>query len=167
MKINSIKKKGVDRVFDIEVKDHHHYILENGVVSHNSALKYSASSIVGLGKSKEKDSDNKMSGIIVRCKTLKGRKTKEGGEIRTLLSFKNGLSKYYGLIDIALKYDIFRKSSTKIEVPNGEKVFEKHIMKNPEKYFNEETLNKINEACKKEFFYGGMEELEDKEDENE
>jgi RecA/RadA recombinase len=125
-------------------------------VSGGSGLKYSASSIVALGKSKEKDSDGKMSGVKIRCKMLKGRKTREGGEIRTLLSFSQGLSKFYGLVDIAIKHNIFRKVSTKIEVCNGDKVFEKHIYKNPEKYFDEETLNKINEACKKEFFYGGM-----------
>lgn len=127
-------------------------------MSGGGGLKYSASSIVALGKSKDKDSAGKMTGVVVRCRMNKGRLTREGGEIKTLLSFSDGLSRYYGLVDIALKHEIFKKSANKIELPNGEKVFEKHLMKNAEKYFTKEILDQINDACKKEFFYGGMNE---------
>jgi len=37
MKIKSIKKNGVKPTWDIEVPNVHHYIMENGCVSHNSA----------------------------------------------------------------------------------------------------------------------------------
>lgn len=132
-----------------------------------SGLKYSASAIVALGKSKDKDTDGTLSGVKVRCKVLKGRDTKEGSEVRTLLSFSSGLSRYYGLVEIALKHGIFEKVSNKIKVVSGETIFEKHLMKNPDKYFDKDTLNLINDACKKEFLYGSdftEQESDDEED---
>jgi RecA/RadA recombinase len=135
-------------------------------LSGGSGLKYSASSIVALGKSKEKDSAGKMSGVKIRCKMMKGRQTREGSEVKTLLSFSSGLSRYYGLLDIALKHNIFKKVSTKVELPDGTKVFEKHINNNPEKYFTKEILDRVNDACKKEFFYGGIDEEETSEEQD-
>jgi hypothetical protein len=70
------------------------------------------------------------------------------------LNYDSGLSKYYGLVDIAVKYDIFKKVSTRIELPDGEKVFEKNINENPEKYFTKEVMEKLEVAVAKEFKYG-------------
>ena len=49
---------------------------------------------------------------------------------------------------------IFKKVSTRYELPDGSKAFGKTIVENPEKYFTHEVLNKINEYCKEEFLYG-------------
>jgi hypothetical protein len=64
------------------------------------------------------------------------------------------LNRYYGLLDLAEKYDIIKKVSTRYELPDGSKVFGKQIINDPEKYFTKELLEKINEYCKKEFLYG-------------
>jgi hypothetical protein len=58
-----------------------------------------------------------------------------------------------------LKHGIFKKNSTKIELPDGKTVFESHINKNPEKFFTEEVLKALDLAASKEFKYG-MEEAE-------
>ena len=60
----------------------------------------------------------------------------------------------YGLVPIAEKYEIFKKVSTRFELPDGSKVFEKTLNNDPEKYFTDEIMEKIDEVCKKEFLYG-------------
>jgi len=72
-----------------------------------------------------------------------------------LLTYDKGLDRYYGLLDLAEKYEIFKKVSTRYELPNGSKVFGKEINNNPLKYFNDEVMVKLEEAAKKEFLYGG------------
>ena len=93
-------------------------------------------------------------GNIIHCKLHKGRFTKENKMVDVKLNYDSGLSKYYGLVDIAVKYDIFKKVSTRIELPDGEKVFEKTINENPEKYFTKEVMEKLEVAVAKEFKYG-------------
>ena len=57
------------------------------------------------------------------------------------LTYDKGLDRYYGLLDLALKYDIFKSVSTRIELPDGSKTFGKTINNNPEKYFTEDILD--------------------------
>ena len=109
---------------------------------------------VCLSKRKDKDADGEVVGNIIHCKLHKGRFTKENKMVDVKLNYDSGLSKYYGLVDIAVKYDIFKKVSTRIELPDGEKVFEKTINENPEKYFTKEVMEKLEVAVAKEFKYG-------------
>ena len=53
-----------------------------------------------------------------------------------------------------VKFGIFKKVSTRYELPNGLKVFESVILKEPEKYFTKDILDLIDEKCKDEFLYG-------------
>ena len=39
----------------------------------------------------------------------------------TLLNYESGLSPYYGLTEIAVKHGVFKKVSTRIELPDGHK----------------------------------------------
>jgi hypothetical protein len=55
MKIKSIERIGKNPVYDISVKDVNHYVLENGVVTHNTGLIYSANQAFIIGKAQEKD----------------------------------------------------------------------------------------------------------------
>jgi RecA/RadA recombinase len=119
-----------------------------------TGLKYAASTIVMLGKRKEKDG-TEVIGNIIKVKMYKSRLSKENSQVEVLLSYEKGLDKYYGLIDIAEKYDIFKKSSTRYELPDGSKVFGKTINEDPEKYYTKEILERIDQAAKKEFSYGG------------
>ena len=112
-----------------------------------SGLKYAATTIVYLSKRKEKDSDGDVVGNVIHCKLYKGRITKENKMVDVLLKYDSGLDRYYGLVDLALKYGIFKKVSTRIELPDGKTAFEKNIRENPEKFFTEEVMKKLEEAA--------------------
>ena len=118
-----------------------------------SGLKYAASSIVYLSKKKEKDG-TEVIGNIVHCKNHKSRLTIENKMVDVRLSYEKGLDKYYGLLDIAEKYNIFKKVSTRYELPDGTKQYGKSIMSEPDKYFTEDIMKQIEEAVGKEFKYG-------------
>lgn len=119
-----------------------------------SGLKYAASSIIYLGKRKEKDADNQVIGNIIHCKNYKSRLTKENAQIDVRLTYKEGLDRYYGLLEIAEEAGIFKKVSTRYEMPDGTKVFGKSINDEPEKYFTKDILKQIDETTKKKFLYG-------------
>ena len=118
-----------------------------------SGLKYAASSIVYLSKRKEKDG-TEVVGNIIHCKNYKSRLTKENAQIDVRLTYKDGLDRHYGLLDLAIEAGIFNKVSTRIELPDGTKVFGKTINDEPEKYFTKEILDKIDEYTKRKFSYG-------------
>jgi RecA/RadA recombinase len=120
--------------------------------SGGTGLKYAASTIVMLSKSKEKEGDAVV-GNVLHAKIDKGRQTKENSQVDLLLRYDSGLNKYYGLLDLAAKYNIFKKVSTRYEMLDGTKVFEKEINENPEQYFTPEILKQIDIAAGKEFKY--------------
>lgn len=122
-------------------------------MSGGSGLKYTASQIVFLGKKKEKDGQEVI-GNIIKVNMMKSRFTKENKKIEVLLTYDKGLDRYYGLLQLAEKYDIIKKVSTRYELPDGSKVFGKAINKNPEKYFTEDIMAQLEEVAKKEFMYG-------------
>ena len=118
-----------------------------------SGLKYAASSIIFLSKKKEKDG-TEVIGNIVHCKNHKSRLTIENKMVDVRLTYDKGLDKYYGLLELAIKYDIFKSVSTRIELPDGSKTFGKTINNEPEKYFTEDIMKQLDEAAQKEFKYG-------------
>ena len=123
-----------------------------------SGLKYAASSIVYLSKKKEKDG-TEVIGNIVHCKNQKSRLTIENKMVDVRLTYDKGLDRYYGLIDLAVKYGIFKQVSTRIELPDGTKQYGKTINNDPEKYFTEDIMKQIDEAAMKEYKYGSVSEL--------
>ena len=125
------------------------------VMGGGSGLKYAASSILFLSRKKEKEG-TEVIGNIIHCKNEKSRLTVENRVVDVMLTYKKGLDRYYGLIDLAIKYGIFKKSSTRVELPGGTTQFAKTINNNPEKYFTKEVLDKLNEAAKQEFLYGNQ-----------
>ena len=118
-----------------------------------SGLKYAASNIIYLSKRKEKDG-KEVIGNIIHCKNYKSRLTKENALIDVRLTYKDGLDKYYGLLDLAIKHNIFKSVSTRIELPDGSKQYAKTINNEPDKFFTKDILAQIDEAAKKEFLYG-------------
>ena len=118
-----------------------------------SGLKYAASSIIYLSKKKEKDG-TEVIGNIIHCKNQKSRLTVENKMVDVRLTYDKGLDRYYGLLDLAEKCGVFKKVSTRFELPDGTKQFGKTILNNPETYFTEEVMEKLNEAAGKEFLYG-------------
>lgn len=119
-----------------------------------TGLKYAASTIVYLSKKKDKDADGDVVGNIINCKLYKSRFTKENKVVSVKLNYDTGLDPYYGLVEVALETGIFKKVSTRIELPDGSTAFEKNINDNPEKYFTPEVLKSLEEAVAKEFKYG-------------
>lgn len=123
MKTYKIKKieKSKNDVFDFSVEDSRHYILSNGVISHNSVGSYfptniqsggsgaiyNASIILEFGKANlkedDKDSSKKAadmgmnkSGILVTSKVVKNRFAKPI-PIKFHISFYKGMNRYVGL----------------------------------------------------------------------
>lgn len=169
MKVKSINKvKSNLKVYDFTVDDVHHYVLDNGVISHNSyvpmkeigggtGLKYAASTICMLTKKKDKEGTDVV-GNIIKARMYKSRLTKENKDVEVRLSFTKGLDRYYGLLELAEKHGLVKKVSTRIEMPDGTKVFAKSVYSEPEKYFTQEFLDRIDKAAKKEFMYGSEDE---------
>ena len=129
-------------------------------ISGGSGLKYAASSIAMLTKKKDKDGTDVI-GNIIKVTMHKSRFTKENKKVEVKLSYDKGLDRYYGLLDLAEKYDIIKKVSTRYEMPDGSKVFGKAINENPEKYFTDEIMAQLEMAANAEFLYG-QDDVEDK-----
>jgi len=119
-----------------------------------SGLEYAASTIIFLGKKKDKEKDGTISGAIITANLKKSRMTIENKKVETRLNYSHGLDPYYGLLDLAIKFGVFKKVSTRIELPDGSKAFESQIENDPVKYFTPEILMKIDEYCQAEFMYG-------------
>ena len=123
------------------------------VMGGGSAMQYAASSIVFLSKRKEKDG-TEVIGNVIHCKMQKSRMTKENKMVDVLLTYKDGLHKYYGLLEMAEAAGVFKKVSTRFELPDGSKMFGKQILADPEKYFTEDILNQLDNYTKIEYTYG-------------
>lgn len=101
MKIKSIAAVGKRKVFDLSVKDAEHYVLENGVVTHNTGSYYSADAIWILGRQQDKDADG-LSGYHFVINIEKSRYVKEKSKIPITVSFEGGINRWSGLLDVAL-----------------------------------------------------------------
>ena len=152
-KIKSITSVGVGDVYDISVEKYENYILENGVVTHNSGLKYAASTIIYLSKKKEKDG-TEVIGNIIKAKTQKSRLSKENKDVEIRLFYdERGLDKYYGLLELGELGGLWKNVAGRYEI-GGKKLYAKEILKDPEKYFNAEVMQALDETAQKEFSYG-------------
>jgi len=118
-----------------------------------SGSKYASSITISLTKAKEKDGDEVI-GSVISCTAVKSRLVREQTKVKTLIRFSGGLDRYYGLVDLAEKSGAFKKVSTRYEMPDGRKVFEKAIEKTPEKFFTTDVLDIIENYVNKNFRYG-------------
>ena len=118
-----------------------------------SGLKYAASTIIYLTKKKEKDGKDVI-GNIIKAKTHKSRLSKENKEVEIRLYYdERGLDKYYGLLDLGEIGGLWKNVAGRYEV-NGKKVYGKQILANPDEYFTEEVMQKLDEIAKEYFSYG-------------
>lgn len=122
-------------------------------MSGGSGLKYTASQICFLSKKKDRDGTDVV-GNFIKCNMIKSRFTKENKQVEVKLSYDTGLDRYYGLLDLAEKAGIFKKVSTRYELPDGSKIFGKQIMNDPTKYFTDDILMQLDEVAKDIFCYG-------------
>ncbi|AAX46948.1 UvsX [Cyanophage P-RSM3] len=117
-----------------------------------SGLKYAASTIVYLSKKKEKNG-KEVVGNIIKCKTAKSRLTKENSDVETRLYYDRGLDRYYGLLELGEKHGVFSRKGNRVVVGDSS-VYPSAILADPDKYFTEELMEKLDEAAAKEFRYG-------------
>jgi RecA/RadA recombinase len=129
-------------------------------------LKYAASTIVFLSKSKDKDGGTEVVGNFIKCKLEKSRFTKEQSVAETKLSFSTGLDRYHGLADLAVEAGIWKSQGGRIELQDGKKIFGKHIAQSPETYYTNEVLTAIDQFCAKKYKFGQSEILESEDNEN-
>jgi len=152
-KIKSITSIGTGDVYDISVEKYENYILENGVVTHNSGLMYSASTIIELSKSKEKDG-TEVIGNIIKAKTFKSRLSKENQDVEIRLFYdERGLDRYYGLLELGEIGGLWTNVANRYEI-DGKKLYAKQILKEPETYFTPEVMEKLDVIARGEFSYG-------------
>jgi len=119
-----------------------------------TGLKYAASTIIYLSKSKERDSKKEVIGNIIKCEAKKSRLTIEGSKVATRLFFdERGLDKYYGLLELGEQYGVFERKGNRIVI-NESSVYPSAILADPEKYFTPEVMEQLEEAARKEFSYG-------------
>ena len=118
-----------------------------------TGLKYAASTIIYLGKKKEKDG-TEVVGNIIKCEAKKSRLTKEGSKVETRLYFdERGLDRYYGLLELGEQYGVFARKGNRVVVGESS-VYPSVILADPEKYFTPEVMEQLEEAARKEFSYG-------------
>lgn len=101
MKIKSIKKVGRKPVYDIEIANSHSYVLENGVITHNSGLIYSSDSILLISRSNEKKGTDVV-GYNFNINVMKSRHSREKARIPVTVTYDNGINVWSGLLDMAV-----------------------------------------------------------------
>lgn len=162
-KIEHLKDK--EDTYDIQIKNTHHYLLENGIVSHNTqdlfpqtvqsggeGLNYSASIIVYLSISKlktgeEDDLDLGQSGVVVTAKSRKNRIAKPK-KVKFEIDHSKGVNPYKGLetfcnyenfdkVGIAkVKKEVDKKTGEIKYIDGGIKYYIRHL----DKYVYEKQL---------------------------
>jgi RecA/RadA recombinase len=118
-----------------------------------SGLKYAASTIIYLSKSKEKDG-KEVIGNIIKAKTAKSRLSKENQQVEIRLFYDDrGLDRYYGLLELGELGGLWKNVAGRYEI-NGKKLYAKEILKNPDQYFTEEVMQELDSIASREFSYG-------------
>lgn len=113
MKIKKITEIKREPVWDISVNNHHEFILENGIVAHNSlypkaivsggtGIYYSASNIWIIGRQQDKVG-TEIQGYHFVINIEKSRFVKEKSKIPISVSWDGGIDKYSGIMDLALE----------------------------------------------------------------
>ena len=111
MKVKSIRSVGRKEVYDISVEGNQQYILENGIVSHNTGSYYGADNIWILGRQQDKDG-TEIQGYHFVINVEKSRYVKEKSKIPITVSFDGGINKWSGLLELAVEAGIVVKPKT-------------------------------------------------------
>ena len=118
-----------------------------------SGLKYAASNIIYLSKSKEKDG-KEVIGNIIKAKLVKSRSAKENSQVAVRLFYdERGLDRYYGLLELGEKHGVFQRKGNRVVI-GDDSVYPSVVYKDPDKYFTPEILQALDECAAKEYTYG-------------
>ena len=119
-----------------------------------SGLKYAASTIIHLSKKKEKDG-TEIVGNIIKAKTAKSRLSKENNQVEVRLYYdERGLDRYYGLLELGELGGLWKNVAGRYDMGDGKKVYAKAILKDPEKYFTDAIMEKLDVIARSNFSYG-------------
>lgn len=135
MKIKSIKSVGKQNVYDLSVDKVNHYVLENGVITHNTGAYYAADTIFIIGRQQEKSTkgDKELLGYNFILKAEKSRFLKEKSAISLYMSFKTGIDIYSSLLEEAEEAGFIVKNKGPLYIKKGDKeVYEADETKTPE-----------------------------------
>lgn len=120
-----------------------------------SGLKYAASTIIHLSKKKEKDG-TEIVGNIIKAKTAKSRLSKENMQVGVRLYYdERGLDRYFGLLELGELGGLWKNVAGRYDMGDGKKVYAKAILKDPEQYFTEEVMEKLEVIANGTYRYGG------------
>lgn len=125
-----------------------------------SGAQYASDTIVMLSKKQDKVGDE-IVGIIVHVHVKKSRLSRENTKVDVRILFDGGLDRYYGLLDFAVEAGLIKKVSTRYELPDGSKVFEKAILAKPETVFTQELLEQLDAYMKPKFTYTAVSSAEE------
>ena len=116
-----------------------------------SGLKYAASTIIYLSKAFKEKEGTEVVGNIIKAKTAKSRLSKENKTVKIRLYYdERGLDRYYGLLELGELGGLWKNVAGRYEV-NGKKVYGKQILANPDEYFTEEVMAKLEEIAQEEY----------------
>jgi len=101
MKVKSVERIGKHNVYDISVRDEENYVLENGVITHNTGPMYSANNVFIVGKRQIKEGKDVIGWQFI-LNVEKSRTIREKSAIPFEVLYGSGLDTYSGLLDIAI-----------------------------------------------------------------
>ena len=109
-----------------------------------------------ISQQEKREDGTEIVGNIIKAKTAKSRLSKENKTVEIRLYYDDrGLDRYYGLLELGEIGGLWKNVAGRYEI-NGKKVYAKEVYKNPEKYFNAEVMQALDETAQKEFSYGGL-----------
>jgi hypothetical protein len=112
MRIQSIKKVGRKPVYDLslatDVYNKQHYVLKNGVVTHNTGIYLSSDTIWIIGRQQDKVG-TEVQGYHFVINVEKSRHVKEKSKIPISVTWEGGIAKWSGLLEVAEKGGYIRK----------------------------------------------------------
>lgn len=154
-----LTEAGICTIFTNHVYDTQE-LYSQKIMKGGKALVYLASTIIEFSKRKDKDG-TEVVGNIIRCSAKKARKAKENAVVNMYISYKNGLNRYWGLLELAEEVGFVKRVGNRYEFPDGQKLFLKEIIKEPKKCWTEAHLKVLNEKVKHKFNYGNNDDISD------
>ena len=160
--VDDIEYVGRKEVYDITVKTANSYILENGIICHNSGLSYCGSINLMLSKRQ----NVKGSSVIVTAKVEKGRLTKENSTGELLIDFNKGLDKYWGIPELLVETGHLTKKGAWYYDKDNNTVAQgrDNLLENIENILTDEMLDDINKVLGEKYKYGLSLDYENKEE---
>lgn len=135
MRIQSITPMGRLPVYDLSVEEVEHYVLKNGVVTHNTGIYYSANQIFIISKAQEKDGTD-LAGWKFTINIEKSRYVKEKSKLPFTVLYESGIQKWSSLFDLALESGHLTKANqgwyNMVNVDTGEVIEPKRRAKDIE-----------------------------------